>query len=410
MDESLIGKYPIEQIEVSHLRHYLSDRNWVVEPFGRKEVLKFRSPKPVRENKYFEILIPSDKDLVDYLSIVINALKGISSYEKRSIDEIIPQMLVFGDLLKFHIATKSTKMGNIPFGEGLPLYDGIRDLLIFSACAEQFPGKRFFSKRLKAATIFADSSLIAPSNYGSYVANILCPVPRRDSQGVAIDEYPPIERRSVIRILRGLKDVTNAVENDNPNHIVDNYQKGLNANMCEALISVIEVAKGNDLNFRASLAPLWAVPEDIVTEISLKPSSKEYLEAASNVFDEQIPKGKCTLFGMALNLKRNPQEEENIIRLATTIEGRGDATVAIPLDEASYRRAVDSHKEERFIRVTGTLEKINGRWYLTSPEGLEIIGDIDPKKIQINQKLKSKMERTLKRRVKPNLEKKIDSF
>ena len=55
MGNSSIGEYPIEQIEVSHLKHYLEDRGWIAEPFGRKEVLKFRSPKPIRENKYFEI-------------------------------------------------------------------------------------------------------------------------------------------------------------------------------------------------------------------------------------------------------------------------------------------------------------------------------------------------------------------
>lgn len=407
INESLIGRFPIEQIEVNHLKYYLKDRGWVAEPFGRKEVLKFRSPKPTRENKHFEILIPSERDLIDYISVVINALKGISVYEKRPIDEIIPQVLVFGDLLKFRIATRSTKDGNIPIKDGLPLYEDIRDLLIFSACAELSPGKRFFPKRLKAATDFAESSLIAPSNYGSYVANILCPLSRREYHGIDIKGYPPLGRRSVIRIFRGLKDVADAVEKESPNLIVDDYERGLNANMCEALIDILEVAKGSDLSVMTSLAPSWPIPEDVVTQISLTSASKDYLEAASEVFDEQVAKGKQTLVGVAINLTR---KEENVIRLVTTIEGRGDASVAIPLDEASYRSVCDAHKDLKFIRVSGNLEKIKNRWYLTNPEDLEIITDIDPKKALANPKLRHIMKRALKRKMSPDLERRIDSF
>lgn len=412
MTGSLIANYPIEKIEVLHLKHYLFDRGWQQEPFGRKEALKFKSPRPIIENKYLEILIPSQRDLADYSQAVISALRAISLYEKRSVDEIIPQVLVFGDLLKFHIATESTKDGNIPIGEGLTLYDDIRDILIFSASAELFPGKRIFPRRLKAAVDFAESSLIAPSNYGSYIANILCPLPRKESHGVVIDEYPPLPRRAVVRILRGLKDVSEAVYKESTDPIINNYQKGLNANMCEALAGIIESAKGNDLNISTNLAPPWPKPEDIPTEVTLNSSSKEYLEAAAEIFDEQIAKGKCSLIGMALNLTRNPKEEEKerVIRLVTQIEGRGTTSVIIPLDEASYRNAVDAHKDLKLIRVNGDLEKIGRRWYLNNPEKLEVINDIDTNKINLDKTRKKIMNRTIKRIKEPNLESKLGSF
>jgi len=410
---SLIDKYPIEKIEVYNLKNYLINSGWRAEPFGRKEVLKFISPKPIWGNKYFEILIPSNRDLVDYAQIVTTALKAISTYENRSLENIIPQILVLSDLFKFYISTISTKIGNIPLKEGLPLYENINDLLIFSACAELYPEKRSFPKRLKIATDFAESCLIAPSNYGSYVANILCPIPSKESQGVSFDEYPPLERRSVIRILRGFKDVTEAVETKTPDPIVKNYQQGFNANMCDALVGIIEVARGNDLHIQANLSPSWSIPDDIITDISLVSSSKDYLEAASTIFGEEVLRSvNKPLIGLALNLTRNPNEEEKqrTIRLITSIEGIGVKTVTVPLDETSYRKAVDAHKDLRFISVRGSLEKIKNRWYLTNPEDLEIIGDLDPRRANLDQNIKHILARTLKRRTDPNLEKRIDSF
>ena len=238
-------------------------------------------------------------------------------------------------------------------------------------------------------------------------------MPRKESQGVAIEEYPPLERRSVIRILRGLKDVYDAVEVKSPDPIIKNYQTGFNGNMCGALASIIEIAKGNDLQVQANLSPSWPIPDDIVMEISLGPSSKDYLEAASNIFDEQAIKGESIqLQGLALKLTRNPKEEEKerTIRLVTSIEGLGVITVTVPLGEAAYRKAIEAHRDIRFISIRGNLEKIKKRWYLTNPDELEIMEDIDPRRANIDPNLQRIMKRTLKRRLEPNLEKKIDSF
>jgi len=382
-------------------------------PFGRKEVLKFISPKPIKGEKHLELLIPSEKDLLDYIQIVTTALRAISLYEDRSIDDIISQILVPSDLFKFHIATIGTSAGNIPLKEGLPLYENIFDLFVFSACAELFPEKKVFPRRLKVANDFAESCQIAPSNYGSYVANILCPIPSKESQGVAIDEYPPLERRSVIRILRGFKDVAEAVRAKTPDPIVQNHKQGLNANMCEALTRIIEVAKGNELHIQANLSLSWSIPDDVIMDISLDPSSRDYLEAASNIFGEEIANDyNKPLTGLVLNLTRNPNEEEKMrtIRFVTSIEGIGVKTVTVHLDESSYREAIDAHKDLKFIKIRGNLEKINNRWYLINPEKIEVIEDFDPSKVRINKNLEHIRERTMKRRIEPNIEKRIDSY
>ena len=100
MNYDLIPKrYPIEQVNLQNLKNYLKDRGWEEEPFGRAEVLKFRSPQPIQENEYLEVLIPSKRELTDYTRVVEIAIDRISAFEEREFDDVSSQILFFCDLL-----------------------------------------------------------------------------------------------------------------------------------------------------------------------------------------------------------------------------------------------------------------------------------------------------------------------
>lgn len=73
--------YPIKQVNISNLKNYLKDRGWIEESFGREEVLKFKSPRPFHEDKFIEVLIPSQEDLIDYKRSIEIAIDIISTFE-----------------------------------------------------------------------------------------------------------------------------------------------------------------------------------------------------------------------------------------------------------------------------------------------------------------------------------------
>jgi len=82
-------RYPLGQVSIQNLKTYLKDRGWVEEPFGQVEVLKFKSPHPIQENKYFEVFIPSKRELIDYNRVVEIAIDGISAYEGRDFEDVL---------------------------------------------------------------------------------------------------------------------------------------------------------------------------------------------------------------------------------------------------------------------------------------------------------------------------------
>jgi len=368
--------YPIKQVNIQNLKNYLKDRGWKEEPFGREEVLKFRSPHPIQENEYLEVLIPSKRKLIDYNRVVEIAVDCISAFEERDFEDVLSQILIYGDLLKVKISTPKTKIGSIPINQGISLYESVYDLLVYSACAELNPKKSFLRKS-KEAMESVETYRIGQSQYGSFVANIHCKLerpetPQTDLEGNVIS--PPFGRKTVLRVLRGIGNVEESIRVDSPDPIVDNYLEGLNANMCDTLVDIIRIGLGNDLNISANLEPMWAIPSDIYTDIPLRPSAEGYIIEASEILKEETPKEKCELRGYVFQLRKKPTEKERTIRILAFNEEEA-IPVTIKPDDASYQLAIDAHKDSKMIRVMGILEKKGRIWYLNNPEGIELINE-----------------------------------
>lgn len=237
-------RYPIEQVSIQNLKNYLKDRSWAEEPFGRAEVLKFKSPHPIQEDDHLEILIPSKKELIDYNRIMEIAIESISAFEERNFEDVLSQILIFGDLLKVRITTPKTKIGSIPIDQGISLYESVYDLLVYSACAEIMPYRKSFPRKLKEATEFVRTCLIGQSQYGSFVANIHCQLERPKVQQIDLQGNPiqiPFGRETILRILRGIGNVEDSIREESPDPIVNNYPSGFNANMCDTLADIIRI-------------------------------------------------------------------------------------------------------------------------------------------------------------------------
>lgn len=372
-------KYPLKQVSVSSLEKYLIDRGWISEQFGRAEVLKFKSPRPLQGESHLEVLIPSREQLFDYEQIVESAIESISAYEKQDFDDTLSQILSFGDSLKFQISTPKTKMGYIPINDGISLYKNVSDLIIYSACSEMSL-KKSFPRKFGDAINLIEKCQIGQSQYGSFIANIHCKLERPEFVDYDVQMNPiphtlPLGRKTLLRILRGLDNVAESIQIGSPDPIVDNYHVGLNANMCDTLVDIVKIGIGTDIRISAYLEPIWESPNDINADFILQPSSQPYLMEASDILKGENPEEEITIEGYVLYLKRTLDGEENTIRVVTYDLEEGEKSVTIKhLDEVSYQNAIDAHSAVTKIRITGILQKLERTWYLTRPQRLEIIG------------------------------------
>lgn len=374
-----LNTYLLRDIKPLRLKNYLVSREWTQEPFKRKDLLKFKSPTPlIDDNEYVEVLVPLNEKIIDYPSVVELAIENISAFEGRNFEDILYQILNFGDSFKIKVSTIETKKGCIPLSKGISLYEYWKDLLIYSVCAELYPNKKNFLRKLKDAANYVDKSLIGQSQYGSYIANIYCPLPLPRDRVLGGEPLSPIERRTVLRVLRGLQNVSESIDIESPDPIIDNYSKGLNSNMCDALINIIELGEGSDIIVSANLEPVWIIPNDIKRHYILNNSSKYYLEQASDILKEAPSEIESELIGYILKLERPADTETGDIELiAFDEETKNPFRVKAKLDTASYQLAIRAHSKKANIRIKGLLKKLGRRWYLDNPEGLEITEEND---------------------------------
>ena len=364
--------YPLKQVSVSGLSNYLKDRGWIEEPFGREEVLKFKSPSTLQGENYLELLLPSKSDLFDYERMVENVITSVSAYESRNFEDVLSQILSFGDILKFQISNSKTRNGNIPISEGIDLYQSISNLIIYGACGELYPDKKSFPRKHREAKDLIKNCQIGQSQYGSFIANIHYQLERPpESIDLDLEMYPipPLGRKTILRIFNGLENVNESIQIENPEPIISNYKHGLNANMCDMLVEIIKTGLGNDINISANLEPAWTLPE-LNKNFVLQPSSQSYLMEASDILTGENPEETITLVGEVILLSRMT-EEEKTIKILTTFED--DIIVTIKLDDESYNMAITAHSSHSKIQITGILKKVGRRWLLNRPEGLDIL-------------------------------------
>lgn len=271
---------------------YLESEGWERVKFGRDDLIKYRSPGPIAgTDDRALILIPSTEEVYDYNKIINIALRRISTFEGRRYEDLLDQISSVSDSIRVQIFTPDAENGMIPIRDGISLYQSLRDLLIFSACSELDPGKKAFSRKLWEAMEIVKPCYLGLGRSGGCTADLHLPLPKRCEVAVDGEVIDPIQRRSILRILRGLKDVQEAVALGNPRPIAENSSRGLNSNMCAVLTDLIDVGAGTDIAISATFDPMYAVPGDVAIDLRLSPPAKTYLEAAARILEEAPPKG-----------------------------------------------------------------------------------------------------------------------
>lgn len=366
------NSFSLQYIKPDDLKAYLKKTGWIEEPFPRADLLKFKSPQPLNtDNEYIEIFIPTSEESNSYEWMVEHALKNVSSFENSDLADIVMKISNFADCLKTKIL--EAKNGMIPLNQGIFLYRSTFDLITFSACGEFEPDVKKFPRKLEKASKYAETSLLGQSELGSYVANVYLPLGRHPP------DYPwfitdPFPRKVILRILRGLGDLVDSATEERPDPIIDNYNKGLNSNMCNAVVDIINAGMGNKVIMSAVLEPAFDVPDDISVNFILSPADKYYLNEAINIFEGDKPQEEERSFIGYVKLLSRPEERDKgvIVLISPDPVINKSISIRMELRPSDYHKAVDAHDLKQYVKVMGILEKVGYRWSLKDAHDVEV--------------------------------------
>jgi hypothetical protein len=158
----------------------------------------------------------------------------------------------------------------------------LRDLLAYAACVEDNP-RPYFLKATAIGRKYAESCVFGHTFPGSFGFTIESPTGYGPFATRQEGAPQPFARRVVSRILRGIVILREAVLSGETEMLVDRYETGLNANLCELLEETLKQTEETEIEYSVTWSPEWAVAADLrdIRGVRLEPRAVSFLGAAA---------------------------------------------------------------------------------------------------------------------------------
>ena len=193
----------------------------------------------------------------------------------------------------------------------------------------------------------------------------------------ADDRNAPIERRMTLRLVEAITAARQATERaaaGDDSAFEETVASGVSANLCEALVRIIEPFPTLDVGVS------WARTRPVATTgavVRFGRTDAALLREVARWLRERAPRPEVRLHGFVGLLKRGEAQDDGTIRLATDIDGHRQSVVAV-LEQADYERAVQAHRDRAPVVLAGDLERPGQRWRLLNPHVEDVLRDDEP--------------------------------
>ena len=272
-------------------------------------------------------------------------------------------------------ASNGQSDGTIELDHGVALVNGARNMVLAAACSLQDSRLVYRAGANREANEFMRRVRLGQTETGSFVVTILSPVIPSLLQEPLLPDFElddPAERRITHRLAVALSSIRNATSKSVSGDAVaftDAVSQGASANLCEALVQMIEPFVSLDIT------TTWARTRPMErnrNRVQFANDDASILREAARLYRSREPRLDEKLFGSVQMLKRDYSETNGTVTLRATIDGKVQS-VTVVLSETDYNRASQANLEQVPISLEGDLERVGQRWHLTNPRNADII-------------------------------------
>lgn len=371
----------LKGITASSVEKFLLYSGWKMDEsfIGCKLVPFYKEDEPD-----FRIAVPSSERYKDYferINILVNILADY--YEKKE-DEIITAIRgIYSDHIQFRIVSETSKSGSIPLDYAAKCIEGLKDLVLYSACAEQKPVP-VCMRANNSAKSSLENFQFGQTQVGSFIINIDVQVVDESDDQCFLEEVKPLpterpEHRIVKRIETAMGQINRVVNRDTKiSALIENgYECGTTANICDAIYK-LKSDKDDDITVETTFRYAGALCHQIIDPVSYTFDSTHFFVAdeISKRYKNQTLVDDVELTGFIKMLSKNAStdngESENTIRLLTKVDDHA-RTVILHLSEDDHKVACDAYRDDREVVVAGTLDKSNKYWEFTTITSFSVV-------------------------------------
>jgi hypothetical protein len=323
------------------------------------------------------------RELGDFSLRISEVLAALEKVEGRSQLEIIRDLqAVSSDLIRIRAPSRDMADGTIPLEAAVLFIEHARDLVLAAACAAIDKREYFATRKPSQATEYLERVRMGQTERGSFVLTLLSPVapqfkPSEAPSLFPLDPAEPYERSVTRTLATSLAAVrvaaTAAATQGDMKPFSDAVEKGVSANLCQAIVGLANASPSDGLEIGVSWSPSRGVPSDLPGRVSLAPDAMPWIEEAARAFRERYVVEDFELEGAVIRLARDGDSSERIT-VAGQVESRA-RKVTIDLSASDYQTAIRAHADVAIVRCTGELVKEGRSFRLQNPRHFKVVGD-----------------------------------
>ena len=346
--------------------------------WSRQEPYRVHSDVYVGEARP-EIIVPRTERLGDYASVVATLIETFAKVADQ--DELtVYRALVTADRDVVRVRAAESDDGSVTLNDGVDLIGGARDMLLSAACSLRDPRPVYRAGANREAVDLVKRVRLGQTDQGSFVVTLLTPVvppPMPTLFPNLDDRNAPIERRMTRRLFEALSAARQAAERTmagDEGAFGEAVANGVSANLCEALVRIIEPFPTLDCGVSWARTRPMRIPGTVVR---FGRADAALLREAARLLREHAPRPDVRLYGFVRLLKRGEADDDGMIGLTTDIDERRQSVVAV-LERSDYERAVQAHGDRALVMLAGDLERTGQRWRLLNPHLKVVLHDDGP--------------------------------
>ena len=328
-----------------------------------------------------EIVLPRTRRLTDYADVASRLVRIFA--QEAGADELeLLRELTTAD--RDAIRVRASSDHTVVVDDGLALIDGAKGMISAAARSLFKPAATYRGRPPRDVLDYLKRVQLAGMEQGSFVVTLLPPAvppavegvaeqPRReyiphiaplnDESDSALEDEP-IERQTTRRLADALgatrQAMMDAIGGDGDG-FGNAISSGASANLCDALADMTAPFDALDVSLT------WALTRpprntNAVSRFEFTKDDSGILREAARVLRERRVQTGVRLTATIDGLKRQGSE----LTLKTQMDG-GARSVVARVTKVDYERAIDFHKDNAKVELTGDLERLGGRCRLLKP-------------------------------------------
>ena len=363
-----------QNITAASLEKYLLFKNWSRDyNFKNKKLMVF-------EWKGETLVVPSSEKYKDFYVILPDIIDTLSEIYNKSALEIIKEITAsYYDMLQFRIKSKISDEGVLPLGYASDCIEGLRELVLYSACAEGNPEAVCLRATNNAKQILNNFRL-AQTEVGSFIINIDIKVADEENEQFSlpgIQTNYPLEHKIVKRIGKAIRQIDDITKDqaDMDEKLATAYKSGVTANMCDALMKL--KPENTDVEIETVIRYASAISQKVgdIDVVNICGNHFYVINEISKRYRNKDRNKKVVINGIIKALKRekiNEIRQERHISIISLIDGQY-RVIKGELDEESYTKACDAFRDEREVEISGILDMSSKNWSMKQIDNFRVL-------------------------------------